>query len=137
MKKMVFVILLKWKEVINIFSYQMIGLADQNNRTYISKYGTYSKKNGFALSELSISMTKEELLDNLFHEDCWSLKKEEKPKPKKMTKEEIEKALGYKIEIDNGNDEAKSSKDTKSISKIAQKNNKNTFAGDIFDFLFW
>lgn len=137
MKKMVFVILLKWKEVINIFSYQMIGLADQNNRTYISKYGTYSKKNGFALSELSISMTKEELLDNLFHEDCWSLKKEEKPKPKKMTKEEIEKALGYKIEIDNGNDEAKSSKDTKSISKIAQKNNKNTFSDNIFDFLFW
>lgn len=134
---MVFVILLKWKEVINIFSYQMIGLADQNNRTYISKYGTYSKKNGFALSELSISMTKEELLDNLFHEDCWSLKKEEKPKPKKMTKEEIEKALGYKIEIDNGNDEAKSSKDTKSISKIAQKNNKNTFSDNIFDFLFW
>ena len=134
---MVFVILLKWKEVINIFSYQMIGLADQNNRTYISKYGTYSKKNGFTLSELSISMTKEELLDNLFHEDCWSLKKEEKPKPKKMTKEEIEKALGYKIEIDNGNDEAKSSKDTKSISKIAQKNNKNTFSDDIFDFLFW
>lgn len=137
MKKMVFVILLKWKEVINIFSYQMIGLADQNNRTYISKYGTYSKKNGFALSELSISMTKEELLDNLFHEDCWSLKKEEKPKPKKMTKEEIEKALGYKIEIDNGNDEAKSSKDTKSISKNAQKTQKNVFADDIFDFLFW
>lgn len=137
MKKMVFVILLKWKEVINIFSYQMIGLADQNNRTYISKYGTYSKKNGFALSELSISMTKEELLDNLFHEDCWPLKKEEKPKPKKMTKEEIEKALGYKIEIDNGNDETKSSKYTESISKSAQKNNKNTFSDNIFDFLFW
>ena len=137
MKKMVFVILLKWKEVINIFSYQMIGLADQNNRTYISKYGTYSKKNGFALSELSISMTKEELLDNLFHEDCWSLKKEEKPKPKKMTKEEIEKALGYKIEIDNSNDETKSSKDTESIGKSAQQINKNTFPNDIFNFLFW
>lgn len=137
MKKMVFVILLKWKEVIKIFSYQMIGLADQNNRTYISKYGTYSKKNGFALSELSISMTKEELLDNLFHEDCWSLKKEEKPKPKKMTKEEIEKALGYKIEIDNGNDETKSSKDTESIGKSAQEINKNTFPNDIFNFLFW
>ena len=136
MKKMVFVILLKWKEVINIFSYQMIGLADQNNRTYISKYGTYSKKNGFALSELSISMTKEELLDNLFHEDCWSLKKEEKPKPKKMTKEEIEKALGYEIEINEPKKDEKS-KDNQSISKNAQKTQKNVFADDIFDFLFW
>lgn len=73
----------------------MIGLADQNNRVYTSKYGTYSKKDGFVLSVLSKSMIKEELLDNIMHEDCWSLKVEEK----EMTKEEIENALGYKIKI--------------------------------------
>ena len=73
----------------------MIGLADQNNRVYESKYGIYSKQNGFTLSKLSSSMTKEELLDNLLHEDCWSLKQD----IKRMTKDEIEEKLGYKIEI--------------------------------------
>ena len=73
----------------------MIGIADENGRTYESKYGTYSKRDGFKLSDLSISMIKEELLDDLFHEDCWSLKKN----PVKMTKKEIEEKLGYEIEI--------------------------------------
>ena len=83
-----------------MYSYQMIGIADGNNRVYESKYGNYSKKYGFKLSDLSKSMTKEELLNKLFHEDCWSLKKD----IKKMTKDEIQKALGYEIEI-IGNDE--------------------------------
>lgn len=73
----------------------MVGLADQNGRTYESKYGTYNKKGCFSLSELSKNLSKEELLERLVHEDCWSLKVEEK----EMTKEEIEKALGYKIKI--------------------------------------
>ena len=81
---------------------------------------------------LDKSMIKEELIDNLFHEDCWSLKKE----PKKMTKEEIEKALGYEIEINEPKKDEKS-KDNQSISKNAQKTQKNVFADDIFDFLFW
>ena len=118
--------------MIKIYTYQMIGLADDNGRIYESKYGTYSKKNGLKLSELSKSMIKEELIDNLFHEDCWSLKKE----PKKMTKEEIEKALGYEIEINEPKKDEKS-KDNQSISKNAQKTQKNVFADDIFDFLFW
>lgn len=118
--------------MIKIYTYQMIGLADDNGRIYESKYGTYSKKNGLKLSELSKSMIKEELIDNLFHEDCWSLKKI----PKKMTKEEIEKALGFEIEIDYGNDKVKSSKDSENVGKNAQKINKNTFSDDIFNFLF-
>ena len=110
----------------------MIGIADENGRTYESKYGTYSKKDGFELSDLSRSMIKEELIDNLFHEDCWSLKRE----VKKMTKEEIEKALGYEIEI-NEPEEKNKPKDNQVIGKNAQKSNRNVFADDIFDFLFW
>lgn len=109
----------------------MIGIADENGRTYESKYGTYSKKDGFKLSELSKSITKEKLLDNLFHEDCWSLKKN----PIKMTKKEIEEKLGYEIEINES--EEKKLEDNQSISKNTQNPHKNVFAGDIFDFLFW
>ena len=109
----------------------MIGIADENGRTYKSKYGTYSKKDGFKLSELSKSMTKEKLLNNLFHEDCWSLKRE----VKKMTKEEIEKALGYEIEINEP--EERKLENNQNISKNTQKSHKNVFADDIFDFLFW
>lgn len=113
-------------------TYEMIGIADENSRTYESKYGTYSKKEGFKLSDLSRSMIKEELLDNLFHEDCWSLKKN----PIKMTKKEIEEKLGYEIEI-NELEEKNKSKGNEIIGKNAQKINNNMFASDIFDFLFW
>ena len=118
--------------MIKIYTYQMIGLADDNGRVYESKYGTYCKKTGITLSDISVKMLKEDLIEKLFHEDCWSLKKE----PKKMTKEEIEKALGYEIEINEPKKDEKS-KDNQSISKNAQKTQKNVFADDIFNFLFW
>lgn len=105
----------------NIYSYQMIGLADQNNRVYESKYGIYSKQNGFTLSKLSSSMTKEELLDNLLHEDCWSLKQD----IKRMTKDEIEEKLGYKIEIvenEKQNDEESEYKKKNKNDNICKKN---------------
>lgn len=112
----------------------MIGIADENGRTYESKYGTYSKKDGFKLSDLSISMIKEELLYNLFHEDCWSLKKN----PIRMTKKEIEEKLGYEIEInENESEENKKLEDNQNISENTQKSHKNVFTDDIFDFLFW
>ena len=112
----------------------MIGIADENGRTYESKYGTYSKKDGFKLSDLSVSMTKEELLYNLFHEDCWSLKKN----PIRMTKKEIEEKLGYEIEInENESEENKKLEDKQNISENIQKSHKNVFTDDIFDFLFW
>ena len=110
----------------------MIGIADENGRTYESKYGTYSKKDGFKLSDLSRPMIKEELLVDLFHEDCWSLKKN----PIKMTKKEIEEKLGYEIEI-NESEEKQKPEYNQSISKNAQKSHKNVFADDIFDFLWW
>ena len=74
----------------------MIALADQNGKTYVSKYGTYSKDTGFvpAFSVHEASVGK--LFTNLFHEDCWTVRVE----TKKMTKADIEKALGYQIEID-------------------------------------
>ena len=110
--------------MIKIYTYQMIGLADDNGRVYESKYGTYCKKTGITLSDISVKMLKEDLIEKLFHEDCWSLKKE----PKKMTKEEIEINEPKKDE---------KSKDNQSISKNAQKTQKNVFADDIFNFLFW
>lgn len=81
--------------MIIIFTYQMVGLADQNGRTYVSKYGSYSKKDGFKITTLGDTNKFEDMLNNLMHDDLWSLKVEEK----EMTKEEIEKALGYKIKI--------------------------------------
>ena len=112
----------------------MIGIADENGKTYESKYGNYNKKERFKLSDLSRSMIKEELLYNLFHEDCWSLKKN----PIRMTKKEIEEKLGYEIEI-NESEENKKKKleDNQSIIKNTQKSHKNVFIDDIFDFLFW
>lgn len=103
----------------------MIGVADQNNRTYISKYGTYNKENGFQLNGYAYDYDIEDLIYELFHENCWSLK-EEKPKPKVMTKEEIEAALGYEIEIED---------DKKDTVKIIP-NGRRKDVDDIFHFLF-
>lgn len=78
----------------------MVGLADDNGRTYESKYGTYDKVRGFVFRSTATSMSCASLADKLFHEDCWQLK----PEPKKMTKEDIEKLLGYEVEIVTGDD---------------------------------
>ena len=75
-----------------MYTYQMVGVADQNGRTYECEYGTYSKDTGFVFPYVSVNSY---LIDKLFHEDLWSLKVE----PKKMTLSEIEKALGYPVEI--------------------------------------
>ena len=105
-------------------TYQMIAVADENGKTYTSKDGLYNKHNGFALSNLSSSMIKEELLDNLFHEDCWSLKVE----TKKMTKDQIEKELGYKIEII---DEPKNNDKSEKI----EDKNKSTINSQLDDLI--
>lgn len=109
-----------------MFSYEMIGVADQNNRTYISKYGTYSKADGFILNGYAYDYDIEDLLYELFHENCWSLR-EEKPKPKVMTKEEIEAALGYEIEINN---------DEKKDTVKVIPNERRKEVNDIFSFFF-
>lgn len=116
-----------------MMTYEMVGVADQNNRTYQSQYGTYSKKDGFIINPYCINFSFhsksifsfQKLLNKLFHENCWSIK-EEKQKPKKMTKEEIEKELGYKIDIQDNN--------------VQEKNDKyiTTNSDDWFDdFLYW
>lgn len=81
-----------------MYTYQMIGLADENGKTYVSDYGTYSKKEGFKFSN---DFGNEEckwtaFINMLFHEDMWKLKKDP---IKKMTLDEIEKELGYKVQI--------------------------------------
>ena len=86
-----------------MMTYEMVGIADQNGRTYKSKYGKYNKEHGFLLSEDYQNIGKCELIDKLFHENCWSLEQ----KPKRMTKEEIEKELGYKIDIQDCDDNTK------------------------------
>lgn len=78
-----------------MFGYQMVGIADDNGRTYESQYGTYSKETGFVLSEEGRKISKSMLLDKMFHDDCWSLKNTKK----RMSKKEIEDILGYEIEI--------------------------------------
>lgn len=75
-----------------MMTYEMVGVADQNGKTYESKYGTYSKEKGF---HVCCSKGADDLVNALFHENCWSLKQE----VKQMTKEDIEKELGYKIKI--------------------------------------
>ena len=111
-----------------MFTYQAIALADENGKTYESKYGSYSKQYGIKLSDKAIRMLKEDLIEALFHEDCWSLKKE----PKKMTKEEIEKALGYEFEII---DEKPKTNNKVTLDSGRYKNYK---VADVFDtFQFW
>lgn len=75
-----------------MYTYQMVGVADQNGRTYECKYGTYSKEKGFVFPYEYIDIS---FVNKLFHEDLWSLKVE----PKKMTLSEVEKELGYPVEI--------------------------------------
>ena len=89
-------------------TYEMIGVADDNTRTYESEYGTYSKTEGFKLSSYAEELPKEKLLYSLFHDACWVLRKDV-PKRKRMTQKQIEDELGYLIEIDDGEEENRSS----------------------------
>ena len=105
----------------------MFGLADDNGRVYESKYGTYCKNTGITLSDISVKMLKEDLIEKLFHEDCWSLKKE----PKKMTKEEIEKALGFEFEMI---DEKPKTNNKATNNVNLYKNHLNEELSSIFQF---
>lgn len=73
----------------------MINCAETNDNIYTSKYGTYSKKDGFKLRFDPHPSSVEPLINKLFIEDCWT----QKIQKKKMSKAEIEEALGYEIEI--------------------------------------
>ena len=117
--------------MIIIFTYQMVGLADQNGRTYVSKYGSYSNKDGFKITNWGDTNKFEDMLNRLMHDDLWSLKKVDE---KEMTKEEIEKALGYKIKI-------KDDKNIKTYKQDKDINYKRVPHGlfgddDIWSFIF-
>lgn len=81
-------------------TYEMVAIADDNNREYESKYGTYSKKDRFKFNEEAKKVVDKsgyrELFNILVHEDLWKLKKEP---VKKMTLQDIERELGYRVQI--------------------------------------
>ena len=82
-----------------MLTYEMVGVADENGKTYECDWGTYSKKNGFKFPNLDFGDSQEfveSFANQLMHSNVWRLKKEVK---KKMTLEDIEKELGYKIEL--------------------------------------
>lgn len=86
--------------MITIHTYEMVAIADQNGRTYECKYGTYSKNDGFKFNE-EVEMIVDdygwrEVVNILFHENLWKLKQEP---VKKMSLQDVEKELGYRVEI--------------------------------------
>ena len=83
-----------------MLTYEMVGLADENGREYECQYGTYSKENGFQFNEKSSSIISKEgwrgFINKLFHDNIWKLKQEP---VKKMSLADIEKELGYRVQI--------------------------------------
>ena len=95
-----------------MYTYQMVGCADDNGKTYISPYGIYSKKQHFSLSKYGKTLDVEELLYRLFQDDCWRLyysyeNKDNKDtsKVKENTKTDKEKMTANKEDIENYNKE--------------------------------
>lgn len=122
-----------------MMAYEVVGLCEDNDRTYESVLGTYSKKTGFILSDSAYGLNRDILADRLFQLNDWHLKKEE-PKRKKMTIEEIEKELGYKIEIANKSssekNEIKNEKSTKNKKEEYDDESIDDFAGWFLDQIF-
>lgn len=123
-----------------MMTYEMIGVADENGRTYESKYGTYNvREGGFKFNDEAFKYPRGVLCGMLLHEDLWRLKVDKK----KMTKEDIEKALGYQIEIINENpvDKSKPKSDESQnffdeffglLSKSKPESSEPTFSFDEF-----
>ena len=88
-----------------MYTYQMVGLADSNDRTYECRFGTYNKEDGFKFNKRYQEMLNdsqylgkvESIINGLFQGNIWILVKE--PEPKKMTLADIEKELGYRIQV--------------------------------------
>ena len=95
-------------------TYRMIGVADDNGKTYECKYGTYNKKDGFVFTNPPTEECKwTALINALFHEDIWKLKKDS---VKRMSLQDIEKELGYRVLIIDPEPEKKlSEKEKKKI----------------------
>lgn len=82
-----------------MYTYEMIGVADENEKTYECKYGTYDKQQGFMLNSEGhkhiYNHGYESLINILFHENLWKIKEE----IKEMTLKELEEELGYRVRI--------------------------------------
>lgn len=83
-----------------MYTYQMVGLADENNKTYESKYGTYSKEDGFkfddCITEVIDDVGWRGFINILFHDNLWKLQ----PEPvKEVTLKDIEREFGCKVRI--------------------------------------
>ena len=87
-----------------MYTYEMYGVASDNTKTYESKYGTYNKDDGFIFNWDTVEditddcsgTTLQEFVKDLFESDLWKIKKDV---PKKMTLQDIEKELGYRVQI--------------------------------------
>lgn len=83
-----------------MYTYEMVGLADQNGKEYECEYGTYSSADGFKFNESVNSIVEDkgwrEIVNILFHDNLWKLKKDP---VKRMTQDELEEILGYKVQI--------------------------------------
>jgi len=104
----------------------MVGVADQNGKTYECLYGTYNKEDGFKFNDSVVPIVDEfgwrEIVNMLFHENLWKLKKDP---VKQMTLEEVEKELGYKVEI---------VKDKKDEKKEDESDSLRELFSDLFGF---
>lgn len=90
----------------------MIGLADENGKTYECKYATYNKEDGFKFfgdehKKVIHDLGWRGMVNTLFHDDLWKLK--ENP-VKKMTLQDIERELGYRVRIVDSEPDKKPSK---------------------------
>lgn len=111
-----------------MMTYEMIGVADENGKTYKSKYGTYNREEGFLFNDVAFEYPREIFCGILLHENLWRLKADKK----KMTLDDIEKALGYKIEIVE--DEPK--KDTNPTKSESTKKNDFLTFDEFLDKVF-
>lgn len=96
----------------------MIGIADENEKTYACKYGTYDKQLGFMLNseghKYIYDHGYESLINIFFHENLWKIKEE----IKEMTLKEVEEELGYRVRIvDPQPNKELSEKDKKEVNE--------------------
>ena len=112
---------------------EMVDIADQNTKTYESEYGTYSKEKGFLFNAHAMTMTKYKLIYDLFHNTTWAIKKDP---VKKMTKEQIEKALGYKVEIVSDKEKETVDKSKKTKNKSKDKTDEGITMDELMRLIF-
>ena len=86
----------------------MMKYSEEDDMAYESSFGTYDKQHGFQISEYGMDCFEDDsdkFLKMILKDDTiWHPQPEQ---PKKMTKEEIEKELGYKVEITDGKEKNK------------------------------